>query len=113
MDELEKSKIYTQCINLWGIYPQMLMVVEELGELIVAVSKYDRKQATSDDIAGEIADVRIMCDQLMHVVGVSEYQVKQKEIAKLERLKERIKKFKEDKENKRKNDIHSIRNKDK
>ena len=113
MDELEKSKIYTQCISLWGIYPQMFMVVEELGELIVAVSKYDRQQATAEDVAGEIADVRIMCDQLMHVVGISEYQVKQIEIAKMERLKERIKKFKQDKETKRKNDIHSIRNKNK
>ena len=94
-DQLEQSKIYTQCISLWGIYPQMFMVVEELGELIVAISKYDRQQATADDIAGEIADVRIMMKQLMHVVGLSENQVNQKEIEKMERLVQRIEDYKE------------------
>lgn len=99
LDELEQAKIYTQCISLWGIYPQMFMVVEELGELIVAVSKYDRQQATADDIAGEIADVRIMMKQLMHVVGLSENQVKEKEIIKMERLVQRIEKSREERKN--------------
>jgi hypothetical protein len=90
MDELEKTKIYAQCVSLWGIYPQMFMAVEELAELIFTISKFDRAQATSDDIAGEIADCRIMMNQLMHVVGLSENQVKIKEIEKMERLKERI-----------------------
>jgi len=90
MDELEKSKIYTQCIALWGIYPQMIMVFEELAELIAAIAKYDRQRATADDVAGEIADVRIMMGQLMSVTGISENQVKEKEIVKMERLKERI-----------------------
>ena len=90
MDEVEKSKIYAQCIALWGIYPQMIMVFEELAELIAATAKYDRQRATADDVAGEIADVRIMMGQLMSVTGISENQVKEKEIVKMERLKERI-----------------------
>ena len=92
MDELEKSKIYTQCVSLWGIYPQMMMIVEEFAELLVAISKYDRAQANADDIAGELADTRIMMNQLMHIIGITESQVKEKEIEKMDRLKERIEK---------------------
>lgn len=90
MGELEKAKPYAQCVSLWGIYPQMCMVTEELAELIVAVNRFDRGRATAADIAEEIADVNIMTKQLMHVVGLSETQVKEKEIEKMERLKERV-----------------------
>lgn len=99
MDELDKAKLYAQCVSLWGIYPQMFMVVEELAELTFTISKFDRGQATAADIAGEIADVRIMMKQLMHIVGLSETQVMNKEIEKMERLKERVEKSLEKKRN--------------
>ena len=53
-----------------GIKEQTRQTMEELGELIVALSKALRYQskggapANLDDIAEEIADVRIMLDQM-------------------------------------------------
>ena len=99
MDEIEKIKIYTQCISLWGIPAQMFMVVEELSELIFTISKYGRGKANADNIAEEIADCRIMMNQLMAIVGVSEYQVKTKENEKMERLKGRIEEYRAQRKN--------------
>lgn len=92
MNKSEKTKIYSECISRWGVPAQTLMIVEELAELTFTISKYYRAQATTEDIAEEIADCRIMIDQLMYITGITEEQVDDKEKEKMERLKKRIKK---------------------
>ena len=99
MDALEKAKIYTQCISLWGVHLQTLMVVEELAELIFTISKYNRGKATASDITEEIADCRIMMNQLMYLTGITEEQVKNKENEKMERLKGRVEEAREKRKN--------------
>ena len=57
----------------YGKEPQMGVAQEECAELIQAVSKIRRKGETKDAIdhlAEEIADVRIMCAQLMHLYRI-------------------------------------------
>ena len=57
----------------YGKEPQMGVAQEECAELIQAISKVRRKGETKDAIdhlAEEIADVRIMCAQLMHLYRI-------------------------------------------
>ena len=57
----------------YGKEPQMGVAQDECAELIQAISKVRRKGETKDAIdhlAEEIADVRIMCAQLMHLYRI-------------------------------------------
>jgi hypothetical protein len=88
--DLEKTTMCTEAVHLWGTYSQILMGVEEAAELIVNVCKFGREQKTKDDVAGEIADNRVMAFQIMHMLGITEDEVKKHEDFKWARLKERI-----------------------
>lgn len=69
--ELSKEgKLYKKCVMSWGIEPQINMVTEELGELIVAIQKWKRKpcEETVHDIASEVADVELMLGQLHYMM---------------------------------------------
>lgn len=74
---------------------------EELAELIVAISKYKRVSAKEEgrtivrainDVIEEIADVRIMIKQVMMLLDISETEVSNIEISKLNRLEKRMNK---------------------
>ena len=62
-----------QIADYYGKEPQLGMAQEECAELIQAISKVRRKGETKDAIehlAEEIADVRIICAQLMHLYRI-------------------------------------------
>ena len=62
-----------QIADYYGKEPQLGMAQEECAELIQAINKVRRKGETKDAIyhlAEEIADVRIMCAQLMHLYRI-------------------------------------------
>ena len=64
-----------QIADYYGKEPQLGMAQEECAELIQAISKVRRKGETKDAIdhlAEEIADVRIMCAQLVTILGLNE-----------------------------------------
>jgi len=61
----------------------MRKAIEECGELIVAIAKND-----TPNIAEEVADVRIMLDQIEIILGIDTGMIRQ---SKLERLSLRIK----------------------
>lgn len=70
---------------------------EELAELIVAISKYKRAVAKRSgeikaitDVIEEIADVRIMINQVMMLLNISNTEVNNIEITKLNRLEKRM-----------------------
>ena len=89
MSQTEKE-ILRKAINKWGNSVQLSMVKEELAELIVAVSHWERERIKKDELASEIADVLIMINQLKLMVSVSDYQIDQHRSLKLARLKERL-----------------------
>lgn len=64
-DDTER-KTYKAAVDLWGIRAQVLMCIEEAGELLQALSKYDRNPAKENRqaILEEIADVDIMLNQM-------------------------------------------------
>lgn len=91
----EKDEMCSQASFLWGIQNQIFMVIEELAELTFTICKFDRSQKTAADVAEEIADVRIMSRQLMHMLGITEEDVQKVEAIKWARLGERIEVSKE------------------
>ena len=76
-----KREILTKTIKHYGPGNQIFKAIEELGELIQALAKYDNPE----NIAEEMADVRIMLDQLEIMLDNHE-AVRIWELRKLRRL---------------------------
>jgi len=77
-----KEHVLYEAIEHYGLEAQMTKAIEECGELIVAIAKGDLP-----NIAEEVADVRIMLDQVEIMLGLDTGMIRQ---GKLERLSERI-----------------------
>ena len=88
MDEEARKALYEKAIELWGVPAQVMMVMEETGELLSALGKFDRRRASEADVITELADVAILVEQMAIVFGLDDFK-KEKE-RKLERLKERL-----------------------
>lgn len=88
MNENERLELYKMALNDWGIRPQVMMVMEETGEMLNAIGKYDRGRVNESEVITELADVWIIMEQMATLFGWDEFQ-KEKE-RKLERLKERL-----------------------
>lgn len=84
-------RLYRKALALFDIAPQRRMMIEEASELIEALVREDRGRANKEDVITELADVLIMCEQLSLVYG--EKEVLQEKARKLDRLAERLKKY--------------------
>jgi NTP pyrophosphatase (non-canonical NTP hydrolase) len=96
MKKKEIKKSMEKSIDNYG-HVQLLMVCEEMGELIQAISKMerlmdekDRKHKHRQHIAEEIADVQIMLDELMLYYHIKADDVQTIKNEKIERLKKRM-----------------------
>lgn len=88
MTESERIELYARAISLWGANAQIRMLQEECGELVAIVNRFDRKRCGIEDVASEIADVLIMCEQARLITGGS--LVDEAMAYKLERLLGRV-----------------------
>ena len=78
----EKFKLsYKKFLDTWGLEIQAQMAVEEMGELIKAICKYNRKkyfnELTEDmkyNLKEEIADVLNTVEQLELAFGIQEIE---------------------------------------
>lgn len=80
-----RRQILEAAIHHYGTGNQRFKAMEELAELIRALARCDDR----DNISEEIADVRIMLDQLEIMLGNSA-DVRRWEFNKLKRLDERV-----------------------
>lgn len=89
LDKIENDEAVVICkkaIDTFGGAIQQVVAMEEMGELIQAISKSIR--CKTNNVEEEIADVEIMCMQLRLIFNNSKVdQIKQ---AKLKRLKELV-----------------------
>jgi NTP pyrophosphatase (non-canonical NTP hydrolase) len=60
-----------RAIDHFGIQHQEAKLLEELGELIVEISREDDGRSSGDSIREELADVIIMCEQMRTVYGAA------------------------------------------
>lgn len=87
--KVHQTELCQQIANFYGDDSQMYMAIEEMSELTKEICKYKRLPNNYDKIADEIADVKIMIEQLEHIFGVSE-KVEKRINYKLERQLRRI-----------------------
>lgn len=71
--------------DYYGKEHQTIKAIEELAELIQALAKGD-----TENIKEEIADVRVMLEQIEYLYGISEEEITLRICAKLWRQLERI-----------------------
>ena len=84
--------LYAKALLKWGLDLQLNMAQEECAELIMAINKLRRsKYRRKSFVAEEIADVRIMINQI--VMGLKiEKQVENFTLTKHKRLERRLRK---------------------
>jgi NTP pyrophosphatase (non-canonical NTP hydrolase) len=65
MDAMEKRMLMKKALDTLGEEFQIMLLVEECGELLQAIGKvYRKKQGSIENIQEEIADVQLMLDQI-------------------------------------------------
>jgi len=86
---MNESEIFKECVNHYEEVSQILMAIEELSELIVelchslrAVKPFNLKRITE-----EIADAKLMLDQLQYIFHVSDVDLSRIRESKISRLK--------------------------
>ena len=83
------EKEILQCaIGTYGRQAQLDMAIEECAELINAIQKHRRGRVGDKDVIDEIADVRIMTEQLALIFGEEEVEARRQ--FKLARLQSRM-----------------------
>ena len=87
MTQEREAEILEGAISLFGRDHQINKAIEELGELIVELSRHLNGADNDEKICGEMADAFVMLNQLELIFG----DVTEIEIAKLERLEGLIK----------------------
>lgn len=90
MEKTKKISLFERAFNLWGADAQVKMLNEEIGELLAAMGKFDRRRVGVHDVITELADVSIMVEQMATLFGYEEFE-KEKDY-KLNRLEERLNK---------------------
>lgn len=83
------TDLYERAIKAYGEDHQIGVAIEELGELVTALSrKHYRKRGTKEEVLSEIADAQIMLQQLNLIYGVEE--VKRVMHIKLQKLRHHV-----------------------
>lgn len=83
--------VLRKAIGFYGEQAQWMMACEELGELIQAISKYNRKgKVMKNALAEEIADVLIMVWQIQLMADIDNESIIQRIKEKMERLEGRL-----------------------
>lgn len=82
MSQVNKESIYKNAIMTYGDIAQIDVAIEEMSELIQALSKY--KRGKEHNVEEEIADVSIMVDQLKIIFNNRKVKkIKRRKIARL------------------------------
>lgn len=87
---LNNNDLYQLVIDKWGSKAQLTVAIEELSELIKEICKVKRGLGDLTNLAEEVADVEIMCEQLRYIFDIDTVVDEWKE-SKLVRLQNRLK----------------------
>ena len=86
-DEQDRET-FRAAVETWGIDAQADMAEEEAAEFIAASKHYARGKVDADELVDELADIRIMQEQLAEFIGRE--RVEQRTQEKMGRLRERL-----------------------
>lgn len=85
----ERERIYKKAIEQFGPFHQNVIAIEEMAELIKELSKNYRGEANRENIAEEVADVRIMLEQLCIIYNIKD-DVERQMKKKIDRLEKKM-----------------------
>lgn len=86
--------IYRDALNVWGAQNRIFKLFEEMAELTASICHHMESRDTVEHIAEEIADMRIMLEQiefLYQVKGMAE-RIRQEKLDRLDRTIMEVKK---------------------
>lgn len=86
-DEQDR-RTFEAALKVWGIDAQADMAEEEAAEFIAASKHYARGKVGEDELIDELADLRIMQEQLSLFIGPDAVEERVEE--KMDRLRERL-----------------------
>lgn len=82
------EELYKRAMDEWGAHLQVDKATEECAELIQALARWQLGHDNFEDVAEELADVEIMCEQLRLEFG--EDRIDGHKQRKLDRLEDRL-----------------------
>ena len=88
----QREEVYLQTFRHYGPVGQMVVAIEEMSEVIKAITKWlrsDTPEKVVPSIIEEVADATIMLEQLRLIFGINE-EVCEAMDAKIERLREKV-----------------------
>lgn len=88
MKREQKTALYAQAIEHYGLETQVIMVFEETAELQNALAKFIRGRGTQQAVITELADVSIMVEQMARLFGQEDFATEKER--KLKRLARRL-----------------------
>ena len=84
------TEVYEKALKKWGYQSQWGMLIEEMGELMQVLNKYERFKATVAEVQDELVDVEIMLGQMGIVFGRE--RIHHRKIEKINRLEKLLEK---------------------
>lgn len=99
MKTREMQEIQNKAIEVYGVEKQILVCIEELSELIKAITKVERyiedtdlieKENMIENVVEEIADVKIIIEYLKIIYGIEESEIEEWVENKIQRTKKLI-----------------------
>lgn len=89
INHISEEQLYNQALEKWGIEAQEGMLLEEIGEVLIAWNKRNRNLngCTFEQYTEELVDLQIMLGQMEVVLGDQFREIKEE---KLKRLYERL-----------------------
>lgn len=99
MKTREIQEIQNKAIEVYGVEKQILVCIEELSELIKAITKVERyiedtdlveKEHMIENVVEEIADVKIIIEYLKIIYGIEESEIEEWVENKIQRTKKLI-----------------------
>lgn len=64
MTGAERMEILERVAKHYGFKSQLSMMIEECGEMIVAISHYERQRVSTEELIEEFADIWIVLKQM-------------------------------------------------
>lgn len=86
MIERISTSVFDMTFRKWGLKHQMVVAMEELSELMQAISKAYRNKTNQANLIEEMADVLICVQTMAYAFGITNEQLQHAANCKIERL---------------------------
>jgi NTP pyrophosphatase (non-canonical NTP hydrolase) len=68
----ERKQVYDAALGKWGAKMQATVAIEEMSEVIKEITKMLRGELDREHMAEEIADARIMLEQMCQMLNIND-----------------------------------------